>query len=370
MQKPVNGFAMTLVSAFMIGEHPYLVGDFLISSSASTKNSLSLPTSKRLTFEALLTGQPVPTGLRQKIVILSDHLAIGWSDSMIDARSLIREISEEFTDLELSGDEVVAFLKGKESEYSNVNLVGVCKKDNRRYIFYFNGALKISHPVLKNFYAIGSGSPIFANYSQTIPISAEDHTQSTLSIVSMMGALLGEELRSQSTLLNNFGGGFEIIYHDGKQFKKFDETTYLFWSAHEHSDRKVYVTGLPIFIKYKAIGDLCIVRRSFGKREDCSEDRVPNITTELFPINPVLRTPTEDELTAIGVPSLNSNLQCHYMVGHLQDGSSLISSVVQTGSRGFQFEEQNGDLLITPSDDVLNILQSKIADYVRNHYQK
>jgi len=69
-----------------------MLGDILMSGVERPGEPARLPTIENIT-EVFAEGSGlVPTGLRQKIAILSDDLIIGWSGDYIAARTVITDL--------------------------------------------------------------------------------------------------------------------------------------------------------------------------------------------------------------------------------------------------------------------------------------
>ena len=106
---------MTLAACFRFKDGtPYLLGDALISQQLPSSN-FDLPSNSNIIAEAEYEGVLVPTRLKQKIILLSDHLAFGWSGDWSECAALIREASNEFASDEVKGDDVTAFLESNKN---------------------------------------------------------------------------------------------------------------------------------------------------------------------------------------------------------------------------------------------------------------
>ena len=118
---------MTLAAVFRLPDGiPFLLGDALTSHPSGT-STVNLPTGSGLKFKGLYKGVELPSGLKQKTILLSDHLAFGWSGNWLQSATLIQEVSEEFGTDEVRGPDVVSFLESKAADYPRTNLVGMSK---------------------------------------------------------------------------------------------------------------------------------------------------------------------------------------------------------------------------------------------------
>ena len=357
---------MTLVASFRFNDgFPYLIGDALISGSVDS-SILNLPTNSNMVIERDYDGILVPTGLKQKTIVLSDHLAIGWADTWIECAPLIREIKEEFSNVEVSGSDVVNFLKGKEKEYPNANLIGISKKGDMHHTFFFNGALKCSHHQLEDYYAIGTGAKYFADLSRDNTFAINGNvTENVCSVVGLFGGMLGNEMVEQSTILNNFGGAFELVhFYNDNTFKKLEHMTYYFWSANQLKDGKVYVTGLPIILKYVHDGSGSVVIRVTGNRADCKfEGMIPEYKKEIFRLNPVIGIVPDNQWQKLEKADLNSHLQCHYIFGRKSNGQTSARSLSVFSDNFCKIRETGSDLVITETANAVEIISKEVIEW-------
>lgn len=354
---------MTLATCFRFNDGvPYLLGDALISSPVKS-SKINIPTNLDITFESTYEGVYIPTRLKQKLIVLSDHLAIGWADSWLDCAAAIREISDKFGTDEVHGSDITKFLESKNKEYPNANLVGITKAENTHYVFYFNGALKCSHPQLTDFFSIGTGSKYFSAFikKNIFPVT-NSHIEKVCAIAGLMGGMLGQEMVDQSTLLNNFGGAFELVHYYGDNtFKKLEQMTYFFWSAHQHKDGLVYLTALPIILKYATDGIGAIVIRLTGKKEECTfEGKIPNYSVENFRLNPVIGSSTESQWKKLEESNLNSPFQCHYIFGKMNNGNVVATCLSTYGGSNCKITKEKTDIIISNADEIGQIISKEV----------
>ena len=114
---------MTLVAVIAPNDVPVLVGDLLISGPANAANKrLALPSlTSTVNSTELSDGKYAVSGLTQKLAMISDYLAVGWSGSRIAAKAVIADLRERIQNEPIDADGfrmVLESLKYKEARQS------------------------------------------------------------------------------------------------------------------------------------------------------------------------------------------------------------------------------------------------------------
>ena len=80
---------MTLIVGFSKDECPILLGDLLLSNSPESSIKITLPTVGQLSTKDISQGKYLPSGLTQKVNLLSPKLAIAWTGKLLDAKNYL-----------------------------------------------------------------------------------------------------------------------------------------------------------------------------------------------------------------------------------------------------------------------------------------
>lgn len=147
-----------------------LVGDILLSSDEVIGKSIDLP----------LTGDVrnifpegsgfVPTGLRRKLVVIGDNLALGWSGTRIAAKTVIKEMIEQSGKTPFTRETLDAFIKNIDDIIleQGFSFVGFLRDPETSRFFKFNS---YTHEDPKEFTSengsaiiIGSGGDDLLNF--------------------------------------------------------------------------------------------------------------------------------------------------------------------------------------------------------------
>jgi hypothetical protein len=317
---------MTLVASFGIDDYPLLLGDLLLSGPERIGKPASFPTVGEITNVFPEGSGFVPSGMSQKIAIISNRFAIGWSGSRSAARTLIRELYERNQIEPFTYDSMMQFFRSVDRSVwrQGLNIIGFIKdfeNSNLTQHFSLFACSELSTKLFGNVKVLGSGAQRFSDLPESgslpIPPTRElNKLELAVSIgVSLAGASLGAEIASPQSLLQYYGGGYEIAsLFDGK-FRKLDDVTYLFWYG------EITTAGLTVslhhFCKYSYVNDVLLIRvmRS-PKFVDENHQKVDEIVQcsdpAIYVVSPIYRQVEREELGTFQVPSFNSKLLCNY----------------------------------------------------------
>jgi hypothetical protein len=222
---------MTLVCATHYNFVPLLIGDVLLSgdrpehaevATFDNVEKLFFPRSEKI------------VGVASKLALIKPKLAVGWSGSLIYARSVIRYLQETLTDTSSLEDLKVAFLQYEKIQPdSPVELVGsLVFGQNKGTIFnwkgYEHGKFSIGA-----FFTSGSGSETFQAELAPLPLyySKPDvypEMDAVSWAIERVGFLLGGEILRGANLPDYFGGGFDVAFFDGHTFRRIASLIQLF----------------------------------------------------------------------------------------------------------------------------------------------
>jgi hypothetical protein len=131
---------MTAVIRIRFNEtnYPVMVGDILLSTEYYRPTDFSVPT-----HDSSLAFPPefriVPCGLRQKLVLISDDLVVGWAGEAYPASQLIKTLQERNLQEPFTCDSLKTYLNSLDpTVWQNVELAGFIKEPNRLEWFDIN----------------------------------------------------------------------------------------------------------------------------------------------------------------------------------------------------------------------------------------
>jgi hypothetical protein len=141
---------MTLISSFYIGKTPCLLSDCLISRQALPNIRSNLPLLGQIAPN--LDRDPTlkvnfPTGLRQKIVLCGQNLAIAWAGKVSVAEKIVTEIYERHHDSPFAVEELNAYARSLPANtWQELSLIGQLHHDESRSFNFWWGADAIALP--------------------------------------------------------------------------------------------------------------------------------------------------------------------------------------------------------------------------------
>src|SRR5262249_5218892 len=116
---------MTMIARIIRDRVPIYLGDLLLSGEGNGNRDLDIPAIAKI--NARLPGGTSRSviGLTQKLNLISDRLVVAWAGNVLQARLLIREISEAVAGGASTWQEVGHVLQQTpESDRNDVSLIG------------------------------------------------------------------------------------------------------------------------------------------------------------------------------------------------------------------------------------------------------
>ena len=245
---------MTLIFHTCGASVPVLVGDLLISGDEEAGKSFRMPGYVNGILDRFPEGSGfVPKRIERKTRIINDRLAIGVSDERMCMRMFLKDVSERFGGVhDFSMDELRDFFDGYGADPENAQVLNGMTSI---IMFQADGAdrfvvagkrtggslIEKSTTSFGKLLAIGSGNETLAE-----EIARHDDTKLLVpdpAAVDPVYVTLGRHLSliaqlhqidslTGRSLLEYWGGGYEIIYKDkdGK-YRYLDDYTMVFWAA-------------------------------------------------------------------------------------------------------------------------------------------
>jgi hypothetical protein len=199
---------MTLIAVVSDDDKfPVLFGDLLLSSPAATSNrEVPLPVHDFRPTNSAGTVYAI-SRLSQKLCMISDHLAVGWSGPRIDAKTIIPEMIGSFKPgRSVSEKDLETFFQKIEYVDPKTSMVGIALEENKTQVKVHRfgwKAQKHTSTLFNEVRLCGSGTEHFmrvlkrvdtSSISVLAPDELPEHLRTFGKIVLLSGTLLGEEL--------------------------------------------------------------------------------------------------------------------------------------------------------------------------------
>ena len=261
---------MTIIAAFGINGCPIVFGDLLVTGPASAKGGkkVSVPAVGYVHEFFGASGWTV-TGLHQKVTIISDNCVLAWAGSLIGARNAISELKTIAKRKTLTCEDVLRFLRNDpELARHPAGFVGILLEGKSIKQFKYQAEDFLSDS-LGRVYLAGSGSHAVHEFSDLMN-SVNFRTKGKVNLVahafgralSLGGMLLQSELggrESAATIMNMFGGGYEIASYYNGRVQKLDDVSYVIWDA-ELMDDEIRLSLPQLIVKQKYVSDFLLIR--------------------------------------------------------------------------------------------------------------
>lgn len=251
---------MTLIASFKINNIPVLIGDFLLTVNDPHNFHNFIPTKPELAKVKPAKSERRIYGLRKKIHIIGDRLAIGFTGDLPPGRYILRQIHDQFSNNKATVSKLKKLL-------SKIKCVNKSKTEFTGWIwekkpicFYWNGK-KPNDFILTNCIFGGSGGPHFrkslksANYAGLSPNLKTSFDKATYIGVHKSGSVLFEELSKAENLKYHYGFAAEIILWNGKRFLYNPKLSYAFLNIVIDQNNNLQIQP----------ANFCCVYENFGK---------------------------------------------------------------------------------------------------------
>jgi len=313
---------MTVVAAFTVNGVPVMLGDLLISGPSTGRASIHIPTVGDAIPSLPEDGQLAIAQLRQKLCIIGDNIALGWSGSLLAATMVVEGLIKENRRSEMTLEEVKRYLDNldKWTRQQDLSLVGYVSEPAGIAPFGYNCS-EFQSDIFGNVMVSGTGESDLSSLLQQFSTSApqfrgEDANPlavAACTALTVTGFLLQSELADDSALDRFYGGGYEVVTFVNGRFGKINDITYLVWIL--STDGQTASLALPsVVIKYSYERDLLIMRVARFNRPSEEDEPTVALSNELYVVTPIYRYPKQTELTRVKQPRLSSRFLCNYVV--------------------------------------------------------
>jgi len=339
-----------MTAAFFPESYPILMGDVLLSGPEIPGKQIHIPTIGNINSVFPEGSGFTIVGLCQKLCILNDRLAVGWSGTRVAAQAVIKHLKKASAERNFALDDVMNFWEHEVDKWckENVSIIGLIKNGDLINAFGFNyqklQSERFGHVILS-----GSGSHAMADAlarlgpSPEYPSTINILEKAVATALSISTDILGQELISPQGLLNYFGGGIELISLVKGRFTKVGDITYLFWYVNEDNEHNITFSLPETALKFTYYEDIMLVRKAEFKAEKevlqlkCDDSRVYIIASILQPFD-------TSNVKNLPIPSFNSRWTCYYVVIRKSDGTfklRFMIDYVANQEYKFHFLEEN-----------------------------
>ena len=241
---------MTIIAGFSVGNYPVLVGDLLLTDERTDDLVIAIPSSEDINTK-MPKGTRRITGLRQKLNIIDDRLAICWAGSRVQAYSMLKSIRavrlEGKTTLEAI-EQVITFTPMDQK--SDLSLIGLLIDENGSRFFTcevygYNcdrlGEVRVQGSGTKDFVEI------LKQMASSIEMGPETNAPTKASGVCLAALCQakGQELFTGSNLIDAWGGGFELATIAGNIIKKIGNYLNIHFRPEITEDNSVRLEFIP-----------------------------------------------------------------------------------------------------------------------------
>lgn len=255
---------MTAVAAISPSGYPAFVGDLLLSAETPVTVQKSIPTVGNIS-EKLKATYHV-TGLRQKIVLVSSEVVLGWAGSMIAARMVINDLRQLVTRRKMLLKNFDDYFRGLDSwvRQQELSIIGHVASTEDGGWFHYN-TWHTSVPPFGDVWVAGAGSWDMVEIMRQVPEKIElgglnSFERAIILALTLSGTLTNEELSTQSNLDSFYGGGYEVCTWRKDAFRKIEDITYLWWTLQAREVGSFALSKGPRrVLKYTYEDDLLVI---------------------------------------------------------------------------------------------------------------
>ena len=378
---------MTLVACSLNKRNiPFMVGDILWSSKFGKEN-LVLPTNIYPINQFIPNEQSLkPDSFNQKIYLINSRVCVCFSGDEIEILKFLKEIKLR---CRIYGDEIDAIhLKEFLDEYKleeqfikSSLIIFWMNKQGKGGMFNFpknihefgenknmSGWFHLRSDVFGEVYASGSGRNTYLDLlNQKIDFKssheAGDIWNAIQTNVGQIARLLALEKITALTFQQNWGGGFETIFYNGREFQKFDEITYII--SHGQFDETGDI-GLPnprLILYYKYYGERLLITAIeilYASKEKVDKKITFNSNPGEFVVNFFVVSGIDEENISVDQLNPNFSFECHTMAM----GYGIISKTNSTYNPGYFVEHPELGVTYIHNKSVQLVLSEEISNDV------
>lgn len=291
---------MTLIALTVNQGYPVLMADILLSSTEGS--GMAVPTYVDGTEELFSNKERKPIGLRQKLYVINDRLAVALGGRFDQMYTFLNRIQEfygrvNFDDNDLD-DFITAFEKDEGKELLAIVIRSI-KNANGIPNFHVRtmGSISIADTeVFDRVFAGGSGVSSlmkFVNSTTSMRTDIQTTDRFLTSNLSAIGYFLSTEMLDGKSLANLWGAGFEmIIFEDGKFVKLKEYTIVVMWCEF---GKKIEFNAAPVRTMFFSYHDeVLMIHAIYKDKEQIFE--IPKVNDDRQRGNAKVKDPKHEVL--------------------------------------------------------------------------
>jgi hypothetical protein len=328
---------VTLIVGFAHANVPILVGDLVVSSDEIAGHVAHLPTTGKIHGVFPPGSEYTIVSLRQKIAIVSPNCAIGFAGPMLMASHVVKELRKIGQQRPLQPDDIPAVVNEarREMKVEPVSLVGWLHLGSSVDGIQA-GAKVLETERFGRVIAAGTGVDQLEDWLKpgsrgpTMENLCGDAIQDAVSrALSLIGVFLQAEVRTAETLLNYFGGGFEICWFNGSRFLKVGDITFALWEVFETGDGLHFMPGPTCVLKQDYDDDLLLIQ---SLRLDLSGNGPKMKHVAVHGIRPIDRLITDADKSKIRQRDWESMATMHIFAIRFENGETAVMNRLEIHS--------------------------------------
>jgi len=249
---------MTLIASFEYEGSPVFVGDLLITRDGGVADT-SMSTPLVHLPNTLIPGAGYSiSGMRQKLVLLHDHLCMAWAGSLIHASALAQHLRSFVAGkAQLDYQELRALLEGYR-DYGGISLIIYSWHGNGTG--WFSNVSAFDLEPLNKLRVSGTGAASFIQNIGMLQAGYQSQGASGYQSVAMRAMGLASLASAQQVfggiaITERWGGGFELVTFDGQRFQKEGRVLTVYWSFEEAPDGTFVARLLLPFLYQFYVGE-------------------------------------------------------------------------------------------------------------------
>ena len=293
---------------------PVFLADTLISST-SGRSDIALPTIGKPKLAQTTANGLKPHGATSKLVRISDSLMVAWAGEVCVAEKILRGLQAIFGELPPTERDLLAFFNAEywdEITAKRVSMIFGIREGAGIKIRTFN-CWRVELPDLGWVWVAGSGSDqglAVLKQAQAMAAAISDIPQRILATAVATGAmLLASEIATGSTLVDNFGGAYEIAYFAENKFQNFHDYACVFWFVSKDSNGTRF-SPFKIIRSFAQEGMICMYCCQLGSESGALKWE----NEEVFLISSVLSHVPKK--IGFHCPDMNAKLQANLWFGN------------------------------------------------------
>ena len=339
---------MTLATAFVLEERPFVFSDLLITFDiGEEQHGLSLPATGLVA--ELPRIRPRVHGLRQKLVVVADNLVVAFAGDVLHAIAGLQALRAMAEGGPLTWPAVHGFFQSRLS-LRRVALVGFFS-EHVHGDEYLMRRIQVRGETIDVGYVgkidvAGTGTDLMVEICQYIGTSGFERLPNGLrqlcKVVSMCGALTRQEHATNLSIVHAAtGGAYEIAHFEDGRFQKV-EITFVVWYVNL-LEAQIDVKQPFLIIKSLYVQDDLVLNCARWTCEADGSEQRWNLSTHAIP--PGYRDRVVNKLPRPEEIGFESPITQHAILLMLGDESELFS-VIEPGRSSFRAVEANGTITI------------------------